>query len=68
MYTKEIIYNVAVHPIPWNNYITPTKWVYKKKKVFLVNMMQEAERRLCCSFSLLTDHKSSISFRFHRGH
>jgi hypothetical protein len=31
-------------------------------------MMQEAERRLCCSFSLLTDHKSSISFRFHRGH
>jgi hypothetical protein len=45
MYTKEIIYNVAVHPIPWNNYITPTKWVYKKKKVFLVNMMQEAQKK-----------------------
>ena len=45
MYTKEIIYNVAVHPIPWNNYITPTKWVCKKKKVFLVNMMQEAQKK-----------------------
>lgn len=32
MYMNELIYNVAVHPIPWNNYITPTKWVYKKKK------------------------------------